>query len=38
MLGGLFRRATADDVDVDAVHDELESVVRARLLETTGPN
>ena len=38
MLGGLFRRATADDVDVDAIHDELESVVRARLLETTGAN
>lgn len=34
MLGGLFRRATADDVDVDAIHDELESILRVRLLET----
>jgi AcrR family transcriptional regulator len=38
MLGGLFRRATADDIDVDAIHEELESVVRARLLETTDSN
>lgn len=32
MLGGLFRRATADGVDVDAVRDELETVVEIRLL------
>jgi AcrR family transcriptional regulator len=34
MLGALFRRATADGVDVDAIHDELESIVRVRLLES----
>jgi len=33
MLGSLFRRATADDVDVDAIHEELEAIVHARLLK-----
>lgn len=32
MLGGLFRRATADGVDVEAVRDELETFLEARLL------
>lgn len=32
MLGGLFRRATAEDVDVEAVRVELETFVRAHLL------
>ncbi|MEF8757100.1 MAG: TetR/AcrR family transcriptional regulator [Halobacteriales archaeon] len=32
MLGGLFRRATADDVDVEAVRAELETFVRTHLL------
>lgn len=33
MLGALFRRATADGVDTDAIRGELESIVRGRLLE-----
>jgi AcrR family transcriptional regulator len=32
MLGGLFRRATADGMDVEAVRNELDAVVRNRLL------
>lgn len=32
MLGGLFRRATSDAVDIDAVRAELEAVLQARLL------
>lgn len=32
LLGGLFRRATADGVDVDAVRTEIEAVIDARLL------
>jgi len=32
MLGGLFRRSTADGTDVEAVRNELEAVVRDRLL------
>jgi AcrR family transcriptional regulator len=34
MLGGLFRRATADGVDVDAVKAELEEIIQFRLLES----
>jgi AcrR family transcriptional regulator len=34
MLGGLFRRATADGVDADAIRAELEAVVQVRLLDT----
>lgn len=34
MLGGLFRRATADGVDADAIRAELEAVVQIRLLDT----
>lgn len=33
MLGSLFRRATADSVDVDAIREELEAFVHARLLK-----
>ncbi|MFC7210550.1 TetR/AcrR family transcriptional regulator [Natronoarchaeum sp. GCM10025321] len=32
LLGGLFRRATADGVDVDAVRREIEMVIEARIL------
>lgn len=32
LLGGLFRRATADGVDMDAVRRELEAVIEARVL------
>jgi hypothetical protein len=32
MLGGLFRRATADGVGVDAIRAELETIVQDRLL------
>lgn len=32
LLGGLFRRATADGVDVDAIRTEMEAVVEARIL------
>ncbi|MFQ3295359.1 MAG: AcrR family transcriptional regulator [Halobacteriales archaeon] len=35
MLGALFRRATADAVDVEAIHDELETIVRVRLLNSS---
>jgi AcrR family transcriptional regulator len=34
ILGGLFRRATADGVDADAIRDELEAIVEVRLLKT----
>jgi AcrR family transcriptional regulator len=33
LLGGLFRRATADGVDVDAVRSEMEAVIETRLLD-----
>lgn len=32
MFGGLFRRATSEDVDPDAIRDELERFVESRLL------
>lgn len=32
MMGALFRRATADAIDIDAIKDELETVLEATLL------
>ncbi|MCU4719454.1 TetR/AcrR family transcriptional regulator [Halapricum hydrolyticum] len=32
LLGGLFRRATADDVDIDAVRREVEAIIEVRVL------
>lgn len=34
MLGGLFRRATADGIDADAVRSEIDDIVQDRLLES----